>query len=115
MVKTLFRDARVFDGWTDGLRDGCAVLVADGAIQEISETVLKATGDIDVIDCAGRVLMPVREELRRGASHIEIMGSGGVSTLTDPIDRCQYSDEEILAAVDEASIEAVAHIAATAS
>ncbi len=44
----------------------------------------------------------VREELRRGASHIKIMGSGGVASPTDPLDRCQYSDDEIRAAVDEA-------------
>jgi imidazolonepropionase-like amidohydrolase len=30
------------------------------------------------------------------------MGSGGVASPTDPLDRCQYSDEEIRAAVDEA-------------
>jgi imidazolonepropionase-like amidohydrolase len=44
----------------------------------------------------------VREELRRGASHIKIMGSGGVASPTDPLDKCQYSDEEISAAVEEA-------------
>jgi imidazolonepropionase-like amidohydrolase len=45
----------------------------------------------------------VREELRRGASHIKIMASGGVASPTDPLERCQYSDEEIRAAVDEAN------------
>jgi imidazolonepropionase-like amidohydrolase len=30
------------------------------------------------------------------------MGSGGVASPTDPLDRCQYSDDEIRAAVDEA-------------
>jgi imidazolonepropionase-like amidohydrolase len=30
------------------------------------------------------------------------MGSGGVASPTDPLDRCQYSDEEIRAAVEEA-------------
>lgn len=43
----------------------------------------------------------VREELRQGASFIKIMGSGGVASPTDPIDTAQFSDEEILAAVDE--------------
>ena len=43
----------------------------------------------------------VREELRKGASHIKIMGSGGVMSPSDPIDRCQYSDAEISAIVDE--------------
>src|ERR1700689_4520379 len=53
-------------------------------------------------DGADAVRKAVREELRRGASHIKIMGSGGVLSPTDPIDRCQYSDEEIRAAVEEA-------------
>lgn len=224
MSKVLFRGARVFDGWSEDLRDGCDVLVEGGVIREVSDTPLAAIGEVEVIDCAGRVLMPglidahvhvyaanvnmvkvvrwpttytahfaarflkasldrgytsvrdvgggdvglasalrdglldgprlfyggrvlsqtgghgdmrpgdselsdaplcgcachadslsviadgvdavrraVREELRRGASHIKIMGSGGVASPTDPLDRCQYSDEEIAAAVDEAT------------
>ncbi len=55
-----------------------------------------------IADGADAVRKAVREELRRGASHIKIMGSGGVMSPTDPIDRCQYSDEEIRAAVEEA-------------
>lgn len=54
-----------------------------------------------VADGADAVRKAVREELRRGASHIKIMASGGVASPTDPIDRCQYSDEEIRAAVEE--------------
>jgi imidazolonepropionase-like amidohydrolase len=56
-----------------------------------------------VADGVDAVRRAVREELRRGASHIKIMGSGGVASPTDPLDRCQYSDDEIRAAVDEAS------------
>lgn len=55
-----------------------------------------------IADGADEVRRAVREELRRGASHIKIMASGGVASPTDPLDRCQYSDEEIRAAVDEA-------------
>jgi imidazolonepropionase-like amidohydrolase len=55
-----------------------------------------------IADGADAVRKAVREELRRGASHIKIMASGGVASPTDPIDRCQYSDEEIRAAVEEA-------------
>jgi imidazolonepropionase-like amidohydrolase len=54
-----------------------------------------------VADGADAVRKAVREELRRGAAHIKIMASGGVASPTDPLDRCQYSDEEIRAAVDE--------------
>lgn len=43
----------------------------------------------------------VREELRKGASHIKIMASGGVTSLTDPLERCQYSEREIRAIVEE--------------
>lgn len=55
-----------------------------------------------IADGADAVRRAVREEFRRGASHIKIMASGGVASPTDPLDRCQYSDEEIRAAVDEA-------------
>jgi len=55
-----------------------------------------------VADGVDAVRRAIREELRRGASHIKILGSGGVASPTDPLDRCQYSDDEIRAAVDEA-------------
>jgi imidazolonepropionase-like amidohydrolase len=55
-----------------------------------------------IADGADAVRKAAREELRRGAAHIKIMGSGGVASPTDPLDRCQYSDEEIRAAVEEA-------------
>jgi len=223
MTKVVFRNARVFDGWSPDLSDGCDVVVEDGVIREVSEGPVALAGEAEVVECGGRVLMPglidahvhvyaasvnlgravrwpatyvahfaarfmeaaldrgfttvrdmgggdvglgtalrdglvkgprlvyggrvisqtgghgdtrpgdseladldacacachtdalaviadgadavrkaVREELRRGASHIKIMGSGGVASPTDPLDRCQYSDEEIAAAVDEA-------------
>ncbi len=222
MTKVLFRDARLFDGWSAKLREGCDVQVCDGVVREISDSPIAARGETEIVACGGRVLMPglidahvhvyaasvnmvkvvrwpgtylahfaagflrasldrgfttlrdvgggdvglasalrdgllqgprlyyggrvvsqtgghgdmrpgdselsdddvclcachvdslaivadgvdavrraVREELRRGASHIKIMGSGGVASPTDPLDRCQYSDEEITAAVDE--------------
>jgi len=56
-----------------------------------------------VADGADNMRRAVREELRRGASHIKIMASGGVVSPADPLDRCQFSDAEILAAVEEAS------------
>src|SRR5579862_72370 len=55
-----------------------------------------------IADGADAVRKAVREELRRGATHIKIMASGGVASPTDPLDRCQYSDPEIRAAVEEA-------------
>jgi imidazolonepropionase-like amidohydrolase len=223
MTTVVFKDARVFDGWSPDLIDGCDVVVERGVIRELSARPVPVTGETQVVECGGRVLMPglidahvhvyaasvnlgravrwpatyvahfaarflqasldrgytsvrdmgggdvglagalrdglvegprlfyggrvisqtgghgdtrpgdaelvdldacacachadalaviadgadavrkaVREEFRRGASHIKIMGSGGVASPTDPLDRCQYSDEEIAAAVDEA-------------
>ncbi|MBZ5602340.1 MAG: amidohydrolase family protein [Acidobacteriia bacterium] len=63
-----------------------------------------------IADGVDEVRRAVREELRRGASHIKIMASGGVASPTDPLDRCQYSDDEIRAAVEEA--ERAGHYAA---
>lgn len=64
-----------------------------------------------VADGVDSVRRAVREELRRGASHIKIMASGGIASPTDPLERSQYSDEEIRAAVDEAE-RAGAYVAA---
>ncbi len=213
---TLFRNARIFDGDSAALRDGLDVLAAGGIISRISPSLTETNEQFDVVDCAGRVLMPglidahvhvyaaglnltriaqspfsylahfaarfmrasldrgfttlrdvgggdvglasalkdglldgvprlfyggraisqtgghgdfrpgdhcachldtltviadgvdavrraVREELRRGASHIKLMASGGIASPTDPLERCQYSSEEIRAAVDEAT------------
>lgn len=55
-----------------------------------------------IADGVDAVRRAVREELRRGAAHIKVMASGGVASPTDPLDRCQYSDDEIRAAVEEA-------------
>jgi imidazolonepropionase-like amidohydrolase len=56
-----------------------------------------------VVDSPDEVRKAVREELRNGAHQIKIMGSGGVASPADPIDRLQFSDAEILAAVEEAT------------
>jgi len=65
-------------------------------------------------DCGGRrsslsvradgvdeCIRATREELRKGAAHIKIMASGGVLSPADPLDRCQYSEAEIRAIVEE--------------
>jgi imidazolonepropionase-like amidohydrolase len=44
-----------------------------------------------------------REELRKGAHCIKIMGSGGVASPTDPIWMNQYREDEIRAIVHEAT------------
>lgn len=54
-----------------------------------------------VVDGVDEVRKAVRENLRRGASFIKFMGSGGVSSISDPLESMQFSDEEIRAIVDE--------------
>ena len=58
---------------------------------------------VHVVDSPDEVRKAVREELRQGAHQIKIMGSGGVASPSDPIDRLQFSDAEIRAAVEEAT------------
>ena len=55
-----------------------------------------------IADGVPAVRKAAREELRRGATQIKIMASGGVSSPTDPIWNLQYSEEEIRAIVWEA-------------
>jgi imidazolonepropionase-like amidohydrolase len=43
-----------------------------------------------------------RDELRKGATQIKIMSSGGVASPYDPIWNLQYSEEEVRAIVEEA-------------
>jgi imidazolonepropionase-like amidohydrolase len=55
-----------------------------------------------VADGVDAVRAASRDELRKGAHHLKLMASGGVSSPTDRIDSTQYSVEEITAAVEEA-------------
>jgi imidazolonepropionase-like amidohydrolase len=55
----------------------------------------------------------VRDNLRRGADHIKLMVSGGVSSPTDPLESIQFSEREIRAATEEAA-NAGAYVAAHA-
>ncbi|WP_129778321.1 metal-dependent hydrolase family protein [Peristeroidobacter soli] len=55
-----------------------------------------------VADGLDECIKAAREELRRGAHCIKIMGSGGVASPSDPIWMNQYRDDEISAIVHEA-------------
>jgi imidazolonepropionase-like amidohydrolase len=55
-----------------------------------------------IADGVDEVRQAVRDNLRRGADHIKMMVSGGISSPTDLLDGSQYSDEEIAVAVQEA-------------
>ncbi|MSP67254.1 MAG: amidohydrolase family protein [Alphaproteobacteria bacterium] len=54
----------------------------------------------DGVDAVRRV---ARDELRKGATQIKIMASGGIASPTDHIANTQYSLEEITAIVEEAT------------
>jgi imidazolonepropionase-like amidohydrolase len=55
-----------------------------------------------VADGVDAVRAAARDELRKGAHHLKVMASGGVSSPTDRIDSTQYSAEELRAIVEEA-------------
>jgi imidazolonepropionase-like amidohydrolase len=56
-----------------------------------------------VVDGEDAVRAAAREELRRGAHCLKIMLSGGVLSPTDPIWMDQFTDVEVVAAVEEAA------------
>ena len=56
-----------------------------------------------VADGVDEIIHAVRDEMRKGADQIKVMVSGGVSSPNDPLEGCQYSAEELRAAVDEAA------------
>ncbi|GGY05776.1 amidohydrolase [Litchfieldella qijiaojingensis] len=65
-----------------------------------------------VCDGVSEVRRAARDEIRKGATQIKIMASGGVSSPTDRIDSTQFSIEEIDAIVEEATaanIHTMAH------
>ncbi len=54
-------------------------------------------------DSPAEVTRGVRENLRKGATHIKVAVSGGVSSNFDPLHSLQFSPEEVKAAVDAAA------------
>ena len=54
-----------------------------------------------ICDGVSEVRRAARDEIRKGANHIKLMVSGGVSSPTDRISSTQFSREEITAAVEE--------------
>ena len=53
---------------------------------------------VDGVDSVRRV---IREQLRRGASFIKFMGSGGVASVSDPLEGIQFGNDEVRAIVEE--------------
>jgi imidazolonepropionase-like amidohydrolase len=63
-----------------------------------------SASNISVIaDGIAAVRKAVRNEVRKGATHIKIMASGGVASPTDQVTNKQFSVAEIKAIVDEAN------------
>jgi imidazolonepropionase-like amidohydrolase len=58
MTTTLFKNARVFDGFNEECPEGMSVVVEGGLIQDVSLTPLRAPSDAHIIDVGGRTLMP---------------------------------------------------------
>lgn len=56
-----------------------------------------------VVDGVEAVRVATREIMRRGAHHVKLMASGGLSSPTDPVWMVQYSADEISAIVEEAA------------
>jgi imidazolonepropionase-like amidohydrolase len=55
-------------------------------------------------DGEAEVRRACRDEIRKGANHIKLMLSGGVTSPTDRVGNAQFSEDEIRAAVDEAAM-----------
>jgi imidazolonepropionase-like amidohydrolase len=55
-----------------------------------------------ICDGADEVRKASRDQLRRGATQIKVMASGGAASPTDPIDATQFTVNELRGAVDEA-------------
>lgn len=56
----------------------------------------------EVVDGADEVRRAAREQLRRGATQIKLLASGGIVSPTDPFESVQFSRDEIAAAVEVA-------------
>jgi len=73
-----------------------------GDESELCACRVHTSGFSHVADGVPAVRKAAREELRRGATQVKIMASGGVASPTDPIWNVQYSEEEMRAIVEEA-------------
>src|SRR5439155_382737 len=125
MTSLFLHNATLIDGTGADPRPGVSVLVEDGRIARLAPaSALKSDRDVTVIDATGRFLLPgltdahvhfsatgadevrkaARDQLRRGATQIKVMASGGAASPTDPIDATQFTVEELRAAVDEARV-----------
>ncbi len=57
-----------------------------------------------ICDGPDEVRKAARDQLRRGATQIKVMASGGAASPTDPIEAVQFTVAELAAAVEEATV-----------
>jgi imidazolonepropionase-like amidohydrolase len=99
----------------EGLLSGPRVLFCGRAISqtgghgdmrsrgEDTPTCFCQSGLSTICDGVPEMRRAVRDEIRKGATQIKLMVSGGVASPTDRIDSTQFSLDELRAAVEEAS------------
>ena len=71
---------------------------ADGDLVHIERAGVSA-----IADGRAEVLRRTREQLMKGASQIKLMAGGGVTSLYDPLESLQFTEDELRAGVEAAS------------
>lgn len=66
-------------------------------------TYSEKVGVVAIADGRAEVLRRAREQLMKGASQIKIMAGGGVTSLYDPLESLQLTEDEMRAAVEAAA------------
>ena len=71
-------------------------------ITNVYDANLQRLGYYTIADGVPACLAATREELRKGASQIKVMGGRGLASECDPLDSTQYSLDELKAVVTAA-------------
>jgi imidazolonepropionase-like amidohydrolase len=66
-------------------------------------SLMEQTGAANIADSADEVRLRVREQLLQGASHIKLVGGGGVSSPRTTLDMLTFSEPELRAGVEAAA------------
>jgi imidazolonepropionase-like amidohydrolase len=88
---------------TSGHSDDRTAEASSRLLDPESRSALEKAGMTIVADGREQVLQAARENLRRGATQIKIAVGGGIASYGDPLDVTQYTEDEILAAVEAAA------------
>jgi len=68
-----------------------------------TETIPGLVARTEIVDGVDAVRRAAREQLRRGATQIKVLASGGIASPADPFESLQFSRDEIAAAVEVAA------------